>query len=236
MVTLGIVTGSEKKKNRDGSIAAVLLQVQMSAVEDVQTVQYMPSSGEDSPPQEGDKVVVLELGTAFKLAVGVQDAIAPAINPGERKVYSRSDAGAIAAFMLLANSGDIEFGGVKFTVNATGDITLDAGGGAATITIQTDGTIEIANAAGFIILASSGIVNINGVMIDPTGNIIGPANITAGGVLAGASLAAGGGTMAGGTLSMTAGLSAPSVVAAGKELAGHDHPSADPPANTGPNN
>ena len=56
---------------------------------------------------------MLELGTAFKLAVGVQDAIAPAINPGERKVYSRSDAGAIAAFMLLANSGDIEFGGVN---------------------------------------------------------------------------------------------------------------------------
>lgn len=39
-----------------------------------------------------------------------------------------------------------------------------------------------------------------------------------------------------GSISATTSLSAPSVQAAGKELAGHTHPAGTPPGNTGPNN
>ena len=78
----------------------------------------------------------------------------------------------------------------------------------AFVHLQDDGGILIINASGIISLAAGGDATINGVTIDTAGNITVP----------------GGGS-----------ISSPSVVASGKELAGHIHLAGTPPGNTGPN-
>lgn len=89
----------------------------------------------------------------------------------------------------------------------------------ATVEMKPSGEVNTQNASGFYRLQDDGTVNINGATIDPAGNIETPTNITSGGTVSAP-------TVAGSS----------SVTAAGKELAGHDHPAGSPPGNTGPNN
>lgn len=111
MVTIGTVTGQEVRKNRDGFADVRLLQVRMTNDTDIQTVQYMPTSGDDSPPQIDDLVVILSLGTAFRVAVGVQDSVTPIAAPGERRLYSRDGDGDLAAVIALLANGNMELNG-----------------------------------------------------------------------------------------------------------------------------
>lgn len=112
-MTLGTVTGQEIKPNRGTGIDVRILQVDLgtSAQSDPQSVEYFSLSGDDNPPQNGDKVVVISLGSAFKIAIGVRDAVVTAMNAGERKLYSRDNSGDIAAFINLLTDGNIELNG-----------------------------------------------------------------------------------------------------------------------------
>ena len=111
MAAIGEVTGQEIRENRDGAADVRLLQVRMSNDSDIQTVQYMPMSGDDSPPQNGDLVVVLSIGTAFQVAIGIQDSVVPSMSAGEKKIYSRDSGGAVAAFINFLAGGDLELNG-----------------------------------------------------------------------------------------------------------------------------
>ena len=78
------------------------------------------------------------------------------------------------------------------------------------ITLSPDGSIVSTNGIGTITLEAGGDVNINGAIIDTDGNISSPTSV-----------------------------SAPSIVADGKELTDHDHPitgGSSAPGPTGPNN
>jgi hypothetical protein len=68
-------------------------------------------SGDDSPPQNGDNVVVLDIGPSFRVAVAVQDSVVPSMPAGEKKIFSRDGSGAIAAFVNLLAGGDLELNG-----------------------------------------------------------------------------------------------------------------------------
>lgn len=115
MQITGIVKGQEIKKNRDGLPDVRLLQVELSNESDVQTVQYMPMSGDDSPPQNGDTVVVLDIGSAFLVAVGVQGSVVPSMQSGEKKLFSRDGAGDIAAFVNFLTGGNLELNGNTYS-------------------------------------------------------------------------------------------------------------------------
>lgn len=78
--------------------------------------------------------------------------------------------------------------------------------------IKNDGSILESNDNGFILLEQNGNVNLNGVIIDPNGNITTPTTITADTITAKTSL-----------------------IAALKELVGHLHLAGVPPGDTGPN-
>lgn len=108
MTQIGTVTGQEIKKNRDGSIAVRLLQVQISNESDVHTVQYMNPAGEDSAPINGDKVEIHSIGPAFKFALAVEDQNNAASMPsGEKNLYARDDNGAIKIALRLRKDGKI---------------------------------------------------------------------------------------------------------------------------------
>ena len=86
-----------------------------------------------------------------------------------------------------------------------------AGAVVAFVHLKNDGSVSVINANGALLLTAAGDVNINGVTIDPAGNITTPGTVDA------------------------ATVEATSVQAAGLELAGHIHLAGTPPGNTGPN-
>jgi hypothetical protein len=111
MINIGTVTGRSVGKNRDGGDDVLLLQVEISDPDDIQTVQLMTPSGEDDNPIDGSQVLILDIGTAFKAAITVQDGVTPSMATGEKKIYSVDSAGIIKAFINLLASGNIELNG-----------------------------------------------------------------------------------------------------------------------------
>jgi len=109
-VRIGKVTGRAIGKNRDGSDDVLLLQVEISDPDDVQTVQLMNPSGENSNPPDDSQVLIIDIGSAFKVAVAADDGIAPFGDPGDKQIYS-VDGGIIKAFINLLTSGNIELNG-----------------------------------------------------------------------------------------------------------------------------
>ena len=110
MIRTGIVTGREFKKNRDSGSDRLLLQVQITDADDVHTVEYMSPPGEDSNPPDGAKVLIIDVGRAYKIAIAADDNISPSMAEGEKKLYSISG-GAIASFINFLTSGIVEING-----------------------------------------------------------------------------------------------------------------------------
>ena len=110
MIRIGIVTGRELKKNRDSGNDRLLLQVQITDADDIHTVEYMSPPGEDSNPPDGAKVLIVDIGRAYKVAIAVDDNVSPSMAEGEKKLYSISD-GAIASFINFLSSGIVEING-----------------------------------------------------------------------------------------------------------------------------
>lgn len=111
MIRRGTVTGREIVKNRDGLTDRLMLQVEMSDTDDIQTVELYNTHGEDNSPIDGTKVIVIDLGSAFKIAIAADDGIVPSMQVGEKKIYSLDSGGAIVAFINYLESGIIEING-----------------------------------------------------------------------------------------------------------------------------
>ena len=110
MNRIGKVTGREVKKNRDGQNDRLMLQVEITDSNDIQTIELRNQYGEDNNPVNGSQVLIVDIGTAFKMAIAAEDGITPSMNPGEKKIYSVSGA-AIAAFINFLESGILNING-----------------------------------------------------------------------------------------------------------------------------
>jgi hypothetical protein len=89
----GRVTGYEIGKNKEGEIDTLLLQVEISEPDDVQTVELYGSGGRDYNPPTNSTVIVLSIADAMKIAVAVNDGIVPESEPGEAELYSVDEYG-----------------------------------------------------------------------------------------------------------------------------------------------
>lgn len=101
---IGKITGYEIKKNRDGENNVLLLQVEVSDPDDIQTIEFYQAAGQDSNPPTDSLVAFLAAGNAWKIALGANDGIVPEKEPGEYKIYS-SASGVIKAFFELLKTG-----------------------------------------------------------------------------------------------------------------------------------
>lgn len=120
MVKTGIITGRTITTNRDGSGDRVMLQVQITNSDDIQTVEYVSLPGQDENPINGSRVYIIEVSDSYKIGIAVDDGVTPAMETGEKRLYSLSDAGVIQAFIKLLKTGIIEINGdadfaVRFT-------------------------------------------------------------------------------------------------------------------------
>jgi hypothetical protein len=150
-VKTGTIRGREVTKNRDGSNDRLMLQVEMSSPDDIQTVEYVSLPGQDENPINGSKVYVIEVGSSYKIGIGVDDGITPDMDTGEKRLYSLDDAGAIQAFIKLLKSGIIHINGsadfaIRFNALDTAlqamltalnaDIVVAGGAGSTTLDIS----------------------------------------------------------------------------------------------------
>jgi len=109
-MTTGVIKGFEIKKNRDGAGDRVILQVEITDSDDVQSVELMAQSGEDNVPPVDSRVLITSVGPAYKIGIAADDGITPSMAEGEKKIYS-INSGDIAAFINLLSTGTIEING-----------------------------------------------------------------------------------------------------------------------------
>lgn len=131
MIELGRVKGSGYAKNKDGDRIVLLLQTELTDPEDIQTVELMSQTGEESRPPIGSEVSVIPAGGSYKVAVATSDGIDPGVSDGEKKIYSTNAIGiAVMAFVHLKNDGTIIANNGAFVATATpsGALTITAPG------------------------------------------------------------------------------------------------------------
>ena len=155
---IGTVKGYQIGKNRDGTKDVLLLQVEMTDPDDIQTVEYMSSAGDDTIPPEGSLVTILSVGSAWKIAIASNDGIAPEMDEGERKIYS-SSGGMVKAFINFMKNGNLELNGngnsavtysalntalqsLVDSINTTFATKLDGGGSPGTLSIDISSAEE----------------------------------------------------------------------------------------------
>lgn len=124
---IGKVRGYEIKKNRDGEDNVLLLQVEGSDPDDIQTIEWYQASGRDSVPPINSLVAFIPAGRAWKIALGANDGIEPESEPGEEKIYS-SDSGVIKAFLKLFKTGLARIEAAIIEIFSSGDIEITATG------------------------------------------------------------------------------------------------------------
>jgi hypothetical protein len=89
MAGIGIITGVEIGKNRDGDNDRVLLQVEFEE-SDVRTIELVTISGIDENPGNGCRVVAVDVDgdDNYSVGVAVTDDLTPSVSQGEKEIYS----------------------------------------------------------------------------------------------------------------------------------------------------
>lgn len=128
----------------------------------IRTAEHFSSPGDDGHPLANDYVFAAETPQSGRVAaVGYIDPRnEPKSGPGEKRIYSRTEDGAMAAEHWLKADGAV------VTENENGSVTLGA-----------DGSILGQNAAGSFELQAGGDFVVNGVVITPAGQITTPTGI-----------------------------------------------------------
>ncbi len=115
------------------------------------TAEHFGAPGDDAVPLPGDDVALVEgEGSGEEHAVGYADPSAKKAAPGERRIYSRTPAGQLAAEFWLKGDGSVEI------------------------------TNLLATAGGVLKMNADGSMALNGIEISPTGSITVPVGATLG--------------------------------------------------------
>ena len=84
---IGIITGREIGKIKDGDKDRVLIQVQLFE-DDVRQVELIGQHGEDVNPADGCRVIIFDINEAYQAGIAITDDLTPEVDPGEKELYS----------------------------------------------------------------------------------------------------------------------------------------------------
>jgi hypothetical protein len=128
----GKVRGRELSKNKDGIANKILLQVEITSPDDIQTVEWINHDGEDSSPPDNSLVVVVAVSPGYKIAVACDDGILAESSPGEKILYSQLNGKKRTSVVLktdgsvLIDTKDTDGSQVsKIKIDASGEISLN---------------------------------------------------------------------------------------------------------------
>lgn len=104
----GTVKSYEIKKNRDGSNNVLMLNVEISGPDDIQSVEYMSHAGDNHIPEIGSIVTILQAGKSWKIAIASNDQsdFDSTLNESERIIYANG-----GAYIKWNDDGTIELAG-----------------------------------------------------------------------------------------------------------------------------
>lgn len=124
--------------------------------ESLTVVEHFADCGDDSPPLPGDFVALDDsVGTGGEKSGGYLDVRNPGkAAPGEKRIYGRNPSGATVAEIWIKGSGAI---------------VIESVAGSFRVTFGEDGKLEI----------TGNEVTINGVVIDSSGNLKAPGEVSA---------------------------------------------------------
>jgi phage gp45-like len=191
---LGIVTGRRTAANRGQGVPVRLLQVMVTDLNDVRTVQLIEQAGEESNPPDGSLVVLLPSGIGGHAAVAVGDGVEPVLAIGGKRVYSVDPAThAVIAELRLDPDGRIAATGPVASLVLAPDGTVTAGNAAGSVTLTPEGVWQFhgiaaqfdcpVSAPAFAALtAGGGSGAITGVSVDVTGTVAADGDVTAGAI------------------------------------------------------
>lgn len=103
---IGVKKNSEVKKNRDGSHDVRMLVCEMADADDVQSVEIMAQGGVDFHPPADSRMLIIEVGPAFKIAIACDDGLDPSVDEGEYRIYGIAG-GAIVSDVHCKNDGTV---------------------------------------------------------------------------------------------------------------------------------
>jgi phage gp45-like len=110
IVRSGIITGREITKNKDGENDRVMLQVQVSNKDDIQTIEYVSLPGQDENPVDGSRIIIFEISPSYRVAIAVDEGVTPEMDEGEKRIYALSGSSVVSMIKLL-KTGIIEING-----------------------------------------------------------------------------------------------------------------------------
>lgn len=154
-LSAGIVVGRKTEKNMDGNVPVRILQVMITDMNDVQSVQLLGQAGEECNPPDGSLVLVNATGEAFKLTAGTADTIEPVLAVGGKRIYSTN----------------IENDTVMAQVRLDPDGKITVSNDIASMTMLPTGEIMIGNTNTFMKLLPGGIVEIKTTQLNIDGYI-----------------------------------------------------------------
>jgi len=128
---IGIITGIETTTNRDGDALRTMLQVEI-AEGDSKTVELFTSSGNDTVPPIGSRVIVIDITDSYLVGIAISDDITPEVDEGEKELYS------------IDTTGLLKMGRLRFYKN--GDVIINGTDGTTIMSFiksLVDGTIVI---------------------------------------------------------------------------------------------
>lgn len=135
---------------------------------DTLTAYHFSAPGDDSQPLPGDVAYVgIDTGQGNAQALGYQDPqTEPVAGPGEKRIYSRSGPGALAADIWLGSDGAIRIENEQASVEVKADGAIRIGNEKASFEIKADGAMILKNGFGSIELDVAGKINLK----TPTGS------------------------------------------------------------------
>lgn len=138
--------------------------------------------GSDSVPMPADRQVLVPTEQAGRyICVGyIDDKLTQLSEAGANRMYSRDSGGEMIADLLLGNDGRaiLTTPEAKVEIQANGSISVT--NPECTFSCSPTGAVELKNNAGGMSISPSGTVDINGVVITPTGTVSVPLTIDAG--------------------------------------------------------
>ena len=117
MIFTGEVITSEVQSDPDGDGQILILQVQVTDPDDIQTFELMRHAGVDYNPVVDSTVAAVEISPSYRIAVACDDGVTPEANPGEYEIYSSDGDGNKRARVKCVGDGQLE-------LNGTGDFAV----------------------------------------------------------------------------------------------------------------
>ncbi|AUR87364.1 hypothetical protein NVP1100O_23 [Vibrio phage 1.100.O._10N.261.45.C3] len=147
---------------------------------DINEMEHLQPLGDDSRPlPQDDGWSDRTSQNGVDVYLGAFDYDNKIADPGEKRTYARNDAGEVVNHVYLKKDGTIIIANDSYSKTINPDGSWVETNGAYSKSVNADGSYEETNGNYNKSVATSGLVNINGFIINPDGSATSPVSVGA---------------------------------------------------------